>query len=75
MTTFSVVSFSRTGCEYEYKRVVLMLGRIKEILWGTPTAVIILLVGAYFTFALLRRGAFGKKSVRRRVQKLRERRQ
>ena len=40
-----------------------MLGRIKEILWGTPTAVIILLVGAYFTFALLRRGAFGKKSV------------
>ena len=40
-----------------------MLGRIKDILWGTPTAVIILLVGAYFTFALLRRGAFGKKSV------------
>lgn len=40
-----------------------MLGRIKEILWGTPTAVIIMLVGAYFTFALLRRGAFGKKSM------------
>ena len=40
-----------------------MLGRIKEILWGTPTAAIILLVGAYFTLALLRRGAFGGKSI------------
>lgn len=40
-----------------------MLTQIKNILWGQPSAVIILLFGIYFTAALLKRGAFGRRSV------------
>lgn len=40
-----------------------MLTQIKNILWGQPSAVIILLFGIYFTAALSKRGAFGRRSI------------
>ncbi len=45
-----------------------MLENIKNILWGTPSALIILIFGAYFTFSLIKRGAFSKKNIKKAIR-------
>lgn len=45
-----------------------MLIQLKNILWGRPSAILILLFGVYFTAALIRRGAFGGGNIRDAVK-------
>lgn len=45
-----------------------MLTVIKDILWGQPSAAVILMFGLYFTFSLAKRGVFGRSSIKAAVK-------